>query len=48
MLCVHGKQFIVHKVLYSGKHWVIQLFRLFGGEKFSEWPNNGKWILKTQ
>ena len=21
------------------------LFRLFGGEEFGEWPNNGKWIL---
>ena len=24
------------------KHWQIQLFRLFRGEKFGEWPNNGK------
>ena len=28
------------------KHSQIQLFRLFGGEKFGEWPNNDKWILK--
>ena len=25
---------------------MYQLFRLFGGEKFVEWPNNCKWILK--
>ena len=29
------------------RHGQIQLFRLFGGDKFGEWPNNGKWILKT-
>ena len=46
MLCVHGQQLIVHKVLYSGKLWLIQLFWLFGGEKCSEWPNNGKWDIK--
>ena len=22
------------------KHWRIQLFRLFGGENFDEWPEN--------
>ena len=27
-------------------HWQIQLFRPFGGERFGEWPDNGKWILK--
>ena len=43
----------IHIVLYHTslaenigtiKHWQIQLFRLFGGERFGEWPNNGKWI----
>ena len=31
---------------YSGKQWQDKalLFRLFGGEKFGERPNNGKWI----
>ena len=31
---------------YTGgiEHWQIQLFRLFGGEKFGEWPNDGKYI----
>ena len=24
------------------------VFRLFGGEKFGEWPTNGKWILKIE
>ena len=28
------------------KHWWIQLFRLFGGEKFGEWPNKDKWLSK--
>ena len=31
---------------YSRKHWKIQPFSRFGGEKFGEWPNNGKWILQ--
>ena len=42
----------VHNILYVAeiiggmKHSQFQLFRLFGGERFGKWPNNGKWILK--
>lgn len=28
------------------KVWQIQLFQLFGGETFGEWPNNGKGMLE--
>ena len=35
-------------ILYRGKHWGIQLFRHFGGERFGKWPNNRiKDIKKT-
>ena len=27
-------------ILYSRKHWRIQLFRLLGGENFDEWPTD--------
>ena len=27
------------------KYWQIQLFRLFGGENFGEWPTNKIQIL---
>ena len=35
--------------MYSRKHWwdktsVYSAIRLFGREKFGEWPNNHKWI----
>ena len=35
-----------YDIPYSRKysHGRIQLLKLFGGEKFDEWPNNGKWV----
>ena len=29
-----------YTIPYSGKHWQIQLFGLFGEENFGEWPTN--------
>ena len=49
-----GKQYIQHVSFHTYrivenigriKHLQILLFRLFGGEKFDERHNNGKWIL---
>ena len=48
-----GKQYIQHYSFYTYlivgnigriKQLQILLFRLFWGEKFGEWHNNGKWI----